>query len=408
MKGQDGISENLSSLQRVPIATGRKILRGPRKWAIWSWAVAILPILAILLLAIVGSVRAGGFPAIELANGATLGGGGTLNLPLPTGSGGISAGDLLIVALASEDNADPMGCNLGGPDAWIDVASFSGYVTICARTATGSETVFSISNPSGLIAGQSFRIVGWIGGEITGGKIAAEAIRDTGSAAPNPPALDPAGWDVEPTLWIVGGAIANNGQAWDITTPPTGFTIVRYDDGTDQSIASAMHTEEVASMNPGAFGTTSAGNAWQAWTIAVRPSTDIPLVTLAATAIGSNRAILNGRLDILFGSSVDLGFQWGDTPSFGNWTANVTRSATGTYAIILSGLNASTLYYFRAISLEVPSGYANVGSTLNFTTLAGGNDIVSIGFDAFWAVIFTFLCVILVVGAWKIREWAGR
>src|SRR3989304_8487101 len=232
-----------------------------KRWTVFSWTVAVLPVLAIVLLAFIGSVRATSFPAIELANGVALGGGGTFNLPLPTGSGGIVAGDLLVVAIAHDSNGGPGSCETG----WTFITSASNYVIICARNATGGEIQYpSFVNPSGLIAGQSFRIVGWRMGTINNGVIDASAFRGTGSANPNPPSFNPSGWDVENTLWLAGGAISNSGQAWDITTPPTNFTLVRYDDGTQQSIASAQRNSQAASMDPETFGTTSSGTSWQA------------------------------------------------------------------------------------------------------------------------------------------------
>jgi hypothetical protein len=351
-------------------------------------------------LIIPGQAAAASFPTVELSNGATLPGGGTFNLPMPTGSGGIAAGDLLIVTIAHDGNGGPGACETG----WEFVTSSANYVIICARIAVGSETQYpAFSNPSGLIAGQSFRVVGWVGGVINAGTISATAFRGTGSANPNPPSHDPAGWAIEETLWLAGGAMSNNGQAWDITTPPTDFTLIRYDDGTQQSIASAYRKQLVGSMDPGTFGVTGTGNSWQAWTIAIRPSATAPLVTLPASGISHNSAVLNGRLDVLHSSTVTLRFDYGPTASLGSETGSVTEDATGEYEIRVTGLSPETTYFFRAYSEEVPSGHNATGATLNFTTVEFP-PIIAQAFSAFWIAVFGFVCIMMVIGAWKIRQ----
>ena len=194
--------------------------------------------------------------------------------------------------------------------------------------------------------------------------------------------------------------MANNAQGRDFTTPPTGFETVRYDDGTQQSLISAQRSESVASIDPGAFGVTENPPSWTAWTVAIRPLADEPLFTLAATSVSDVAARMNGRLDFLFSASVDLGFRWGDTPSLGNWTANLTRSSTGTYSILVTGLTPETTYYFAAVSLELPSGYSAQGATLNFTTGAPQLPFDVVGLFGLGAFIVLMVGGSVAVAAW--------
>lgn len=241
-------------------------------------------------------------------------------------------------------------------------------------------------------------------GTINNGVIDASAFRGTGSANPNPPSFNPSGWDVENTLWLAGGAISNSGQAWDITTPPTNFTLVRYDDGTQQSIASAQRNSQAASMDPETFGTTSSGTSWQAWTIAIRPGTIEPVVTLAATSISTGSAQMNGRLDVLFSASATVRFEYGDTVSLGNDSSDFVVTSTGTFGIIVGALQENHKYYFRAFSEEIPSGYTDTGEILNFTTRAL-DPSVRLGFEIVPVFLFIALMTLMVLGAWT---FSGR
>ena len=98
-----------------------------------------------------------------------------------------------------------------------------------------------------------------------------------------------------------------------------------------------------------------------------------PTVTTdAASVVASASAILNGTLDINAGTGVDVYFKWDTaTPPVANTTANQSKSADGAFEQAISGLTASTLYYFQAfVSFSTPTGSPNEGSILSFTTAA--------------------------------------
>lgn len=324
-------------------------------------------IAAVIFVAILPSVVSAAFPHTELANGATLPGGGTFNLPMPTGAGGIQSGDLLVIVFAHDAAGMSTSCDSINP-AWTFITGTGGYVEVCAKIADGSETQFSRANPSGLIAGQSYRVVGWRGAPLGSGSISATAVRVIGGT-PDPPSHNPSGWDIEETLWLSGAAMANNAQGRDITGPPTGWTDLRYDDGTQQSIRSATLKSESASQDPGAFQVSENPASWQAWTISIRPSATEPLVTLAASGVTHNRAQLNGRLDVMQSAQTEVWFEYGTNPTLAgaSETSHQVRSSTGAFSAGI-GVSSETTYYFRARSLDVPGGYNATGEILNFTT----------------------------------------
>lgn len=101
----------------------------------------------------------------------------------------------------------------------------------------------------------------------------------------NPPALNPAGWDAEDTLWIAIASACNDGAATNFTTFPTGYT------GTGQRVTAgtaadgvglgwARRENTVASEDPSTFGG-SPGRVCTA-TLGIRQVVDTGAVELAA------------------------------------------------------------------------------------------------------------------------------
>lgn len=91
--------------------------------------------------------------------------------------------------------------------------------------------------------------------------------------------------------------------------------------------------------------------------------------TNAATNVGATSARLNMYLDSLNGAaSANVSFQYykaGD-PEWGDSTSATTYYVPGTHYVDLAGLDAVTVYYFRARAVSVyGTGY---GTSLNFTT----------------------------------------
>jgi len=100
-----------------------------------------------------------------------------------------------------------------------------------------------------------------------------------------------------------------------------------------------------------------------------------------ANIIRAESARLNGLLNVTImndlypilqwqiplGSPCDCGFEWGETPAFGNFTSLESKNSNGIFAQKLFGLNPNTTYYFRA---RASSSGPIYGGTKSFTTLA--------------------------------------
>jgi hypothetical protein len=97
-----------------------------------------------------------------------------------------------------------------------------------------------------------------------------------GTNAPDPPSFNPAGWDVEETLWIV--AAANRFGILQTAAPANYSNLLAQNGGdTNAPLATAHRGAAVTTEDPGAF--TGGDNEWVATTIAV-----------PALAVGTNAA----------------------------------------------------------------------------------------------------------------------
>ena len=107
---------------------------------------------------------------------------------------------------------------------------------------------------------------------------------------------------------------------------------------------------------------------------------DPPAVsTLAATGVTHNRATLNGNLtDIGDYTQVRVRFQWGTTMAYGNETPWQTRTGTGSFNALITGLAPETTYHFRAqVETIAPSNTVTEhGENMTFTTLEEPVDVV--------------------------------
>jgi len=103
------------------------------------------------------------------------------------------------------------------------------------------------------------------------------------------------------------------------------------------------------------------------------------VVTLAATAISSSGATLNGTANAN-GLSTVVTFDWGRTSSYGNSATATPPSITGTtvtpVSAMLTGLTSNTTYHFRVKGVNAAG--TSTGADLIFTTPTGvgvsGND----------------------------------
>jgi hypothetical protein len=222
------------------------------------------------------------FPSVVATNGGTGSTASpTINLPA-----GIQAGDLLL-AIVSVNNFQVSGS--GWPTGWIALLTNSIYgadsLSIRYKIATGSEGASFVLTLLG--AGSSshatYRITGWHG--TTPPEVVASPVVAT-NTNPNPPSLNPAGWDVEDTLWLaVVGTDAGNVSA---TAAPSGYTnLLNYRSGSlspYSGVSSAQRGATIAAEDPGTFTLSASGN-YATTTVAIRPAAG-PILSAAITGTG--------------------------------------------------------------------------------------------------------------------------
>ena len=184
----------------------------------------------------------------------------------------VNAGDLLLCIFTNHAYA-----TVATPAGWTAIGTTLNSTVVrtsrFAKRADGTEGGTTVDFQTTVIepaVAHVYRITGWFDDGVLGDAIADAASTGTG-LSPDPPALDPATWDTENTLWIAAYGAENLGVT---SGYPTGYTNGRYDASggliARASMASARRENAVASEDPAPFRN-DADQAWVGVTIAVRP-----------------------------------------------------------------------------------------------------------------------------------------
>jgi hypothetical protein len=182
----------------------------------------------------------------------------------------VNSGDLLIVLFANDGNATvttPGGWNLLTSNSSSAAVRLSAYYKIAAGTEGGTLVNF-VTSATEQAAAQVYRITSWHG--TTPPEISSNA---SSSTTPNPPSLNPAGWDVEETLWIAAAGV--DGTPSGGTSYPASYgngTRTESGGGQNCMVISANRILTAASEDPGQFTNGDGAKDWVACTIAVRPA----------------------------------------------------------------------------------------------------------------------------------------
>jgi hypothetical protein len=183
----------------------------------------------------------------------------------------VTAGDLLLSIFTSHafaTVATPAGWTLIGTTLNTTVVRTSRYAKRADGTEGGTTVNFQTSVMEPAVA-QVFRISRWFDDGVLTNAVADAAATGTG-LRPDPPALDPAAWGVENTLWLAVYGAQNLGMT---SGYPTGYTNGRYDESGGlvgrTSTGSARREAAVTSEDPSAF-TNDADQPWVGVTIAIR------------------------------------------------------------------------------------------------------------------------------------------
>ena len=203
----------------------------------------------------------------------------------------VAAGDLLLVFHYSDGATTRT-----FPGSWVEIkdATVSGdmaSIGVAYLIAAGGETsVVVTKSVTERFTAIAIRIsaASWHG---TTAPEISTGIQGS-STTPNPDVLNPAGWDIEDTLWIAA-------MCWDDGAGT--MTVNAYPYASNNLVSAAVNSagrgaiatleSAVASEDPGTF-TLSATDQWWAGTVAVRP---------AAAAAATDPALLHYNLSNQFG-----------------------------------------------------------------------------------------------------------
>jgi hypothetical protein len=189
----------------------------------------------------------------------------------------IAAGDLLLLFFGIDGSPDVSATgftNVG------NLQNSACTVYLLAKVAAGTETGTFTATLTATEQGgwRVFRIPAatWFGGTLSqyptesNGFAALGEAAGSPSANPNPPALNPANWDVEDTLWIAACGVDTSRTI--SVFPFAGRNTADVSGGsTGATLGLCTTTSTVASLDPGTF-TISASDDWAALTVAIRPA----------------------------------------------------------------------------------------------------------------------------------------
>ena len=280
----------------------------------------------------------------------------------------VNAGDLLIVIFTNGGNA-----TVTTPAGWTELASNTNGVEVrCSvyyKIAAGDEgdtTVNFVTSGAEQAAAQVYRITNWHG---TDPPEISTAATNT-STAPDPASLNPAGWDVEDTLWLaVAGQ--DRGDQSGTTAYPASYTdgiSTLSSNGTGSCRThSARRVLAAASEDPGAF-TIPTSQAWVAFTIAVRPVQYE--LTISSTAGGNVTTPGEGVFPCYDGEIVDLVAAPDADYQFVEWTGNVSTIGNVTAAatnITVNGDYSVTANFVAVYNLTMAADPGVGGLAIDLT-----------------------------------------
>jgi hypothetical protein len=301
----------------------------------------------------------------------------------------VNTGDLLIVLFTNDRDA-----TVTIPGGWTELASdtnvphvrLSVYYKIAGGTE-GGTTVNFVTSAAEEAAAQVYRITDWHG--TTPPEISTAAIGT--STAPNSASLDPAGWDVANTLWLVVAGQDRGDQSGTMSYP-AGYT-----DGTCTLSSggigscrthSARRVLAAASVNPGA-NTLPVSEQWVAFTIAVRPAPH----DLTSSSTGGGSVTEPGEDTFTYddGTVVDLVAEANENYRFVEWTgdlgtivdvyaATTTITMNGDYSITANFEEVPPPLVYPAVTTQAATGISTSSATLNMEYSMGSYTTVDVRF----------------------------
>ena len=272
------------------------------------------------------------FPALEqITTGSKSENPTTLTLP-----GDIDPGDLILIFFEGSGGGGAGFTVLTG--GYTDLGS-TGGVYLYGKIANGSETTFQYETWNATTGNSTY----WIAISKSAHFSSLPAVASQsfgGTVSIDPPSLNPAGWDVENTLWL---ALSRPAQSSGV---PSGYTLYAHDGG----FSIRGKESAVASENPSTYTIGAPQDAW-AFTVAIRPD-----------AVPGFQAFGTSDYEVIYSKSgtAILGFS-----ASGADVSEFSRSGVGLAEFTTSGFN------------DQPSLYTKEGTGLVSFAASGDKDLVA-------------------------------
>ena len=215
-----------------------------------------------------------------------------------------NAGDLLIAIIVQYDGNSTNAEFSGWGGGFTEFADFAGTTTMaigCAyKFSTGSETGTFTVTTADTSTSDAIMLVLSIAGAHASTPPEAGGFATGVNTVASPGSFNPAGWDIEDTLWIGvcgSGEDALTGSYTNITTtPPTNHGSMYNFGQTADAIgavdaALSFRQSAAASEDVGNYGNDTSSARWGACTIAVRPAPDTSTYTAHRRKRRSSQAV---------------------------------------------------------------------------------------------------------------------
>lgn len=231
-------------------------------------------------------------------------------------------------------------------------------VGVAYKISDGTETGAFTVTQAGTVTGHATLILLSIPDAhgTTAPEVSAALATGTSSAA-DPASLNPAGWDVEDTLWVsvVGSGMTSGTGSWTGTgtTAPTNYTDRADSNTTDNSTvgqteaAVAFRQLAAASEDVGTAGVDTSNARNCAFVIAVRPAPAPEQHDGALTATGGGVAMTSGQKDAQVSTSATGG---------GVGTLNGQKAVSSAIAATGAGVSTTIVTTDRPSSLTATGG----------------------------------------------------
>ena len=215
-----------------------------------------------------GTATVGGvFPSVAFSAGTqiTADTASPHTVTMPTG---IQAGHRLLAFFVVDGDH-----NISWPAGWTEIGQLAsgGTVTgsVAERIADGGEgSTIQVSFDGGISEESVCMILRVV--DVDSAQASEVASASGSSTSPDPPVLNPTGWDIRNTLWIVFIATDNSVE---VTASPTNYTTIdslNSGGATGVGLGWAVRQLAAASENPDT-GTIASSDDWAAFTVAVTP-----------------------------------------------------------------------------------------------------------------------------------------